>query len=546
MFRSLPSCALLFLFAAPLHAQAPANAALPRIDHTGAHPTLIVDGAPYLMLGAQVNNSSAFVSTMPQVWSAMDVLGVNTVEAPIYWETLEPTEGTFDYAQTDMLLAQAREHHVHLVLLWFGTWKNGSPGYTPAWIKLDPKRFPLAINKEGRASFSLSPFGEQTQTADIKAFTALMQHLKTADPQHTVLMVQVENETGIWGSTRDCSPAADKLFAQAVPRDVLTAMGKTGGPGNWSQVFGDDADEYFYAWAIARYVNRVAEAGKQAYPLPMYANAALRDPLHKGGPGSFESGAPVYDALPLWHAVAPALDAIEPDIYMPGYADYTAVLAQYALPWNPLFVPETGNSVVFAHYFFAALGAGAFGWSPFGMDETGYVNYPLGAAKIDPETLAPFALNYSIVKPMSRELAKMIGEDRVRGSAESPDVHTETLTFAPHDGQAAPWSAHVSYGLPSFYSTKPAPGNPKPEGEALVAQLGPDEFLVTGVHCKVDFTANVAAGDKKSQRMWLTVEEGNYEDGTWKTSRLWNGDQTDYGLNFTSIPQVLRVRLARY
>jgi beta-galactosidase GanA len=527
-------------------AQAPASPAadppIPHIDHSGAHPTLIVDGAPFLMLGAQVNNSSAFAAEMPKIWPVMDELGVNTVEAPIYWEELEPQEGQFDYGSVDMLLGQARAHHVHLVLLWFGTWKNGSPGYTPAWVKLDQTRYPLSTNAQGGQVFSLSPFGEHTLGADTKAFTALMQHLKTADPQHTVILVQVENESGMWGNSRDHSPAADKAFAEPVPAIVRKAMGKTTA-GDWTQVFGSDADEYFSAWAIARYINQVAAAGKAADPLPMYVNAALRDPSG-GGPGSFESGAPVYDALPLWHALTPSIDAIAPDIYMPQYDKYMAVIRQYALPWNPFFIPETGNSKVFAHYFFAALGAGGFGWSPFGMDRTGYVNYPLGAAKIDTVTLAPFALNYTLVKPMMREIAKLNGEDRVRGVAESPDVHKETIHFASIAGKPAGWTADVSYGLPAFYTTKAAPGNAEPEGEALVAQLGPDEFLVTGVHCRVDFRSTLKG--PKQQRMWLSVEEGTYVDGKWQTSRLWNGDQTDYGLNFTDVPFVLRVKLTRY
>jgi hypothetical protein len=43
------------------------------------------------------------------------------------------------------------------------------------------------------------------------------------------------------------------------------------------------------------------------------------------------------------------------------------------------------------------------------------------------------------------------------------------------------------------------------------------------------------------------VEEGTYDaSGTWHMARIWNGDQTDYGLNFTSLPQVLKVTLATY
>jgi beta-galactosidase GanA len=517
---------------------------LPRIDKKGAHPALIVDGAPFLMLGAQINNSSSWPSTMPAVRSTMEELGANTVEAPVYWETMEPEKGRFDFGQVDMLLTEARAHNKRLVLLWFGTWKNGSPGYTPAWMKRDPKRFPLVHKADGIANFSLSPFGEATLAADCNAFTALMQHIKSSDPQHTVIMVQIENETGVWGSMRDYGPDAAHAFAERVPDAVLRAMTKTGAKGSWSEVFGPDADEYFCAWSIARYVEKVAEAGKAVYPLPFYVNAALRDPLHPGGPLSFESGGPTYDVLPLWHAMAPSIDAIEPDIYMPEYDKYMAVLKQYSLPWNPFFVPETGNKAIYAHYFFSALGHGAFGWSPFGMDATGYSNYPLGAATLDAEELRPFRYNYEVVRPIVRELAEWIREGRVEGVAESPEKHVEQVALPLLDNAAPHWTAVVSYGLPSFWASQPAPGNKEPEGEALIVALGPDEFLVAGTHCRVDFTA--AGLLKGKQRMWIVVEEGTYKNGEWQRDRIWNGDQTDYGLNFQDKPELLRVKLAAF
>ena len=519
---------------------------LPRIDRTGKHPALIVDGKPYLMLGAQMNNSSAWPATMPAVWSVLTKLGANTLEAPIYWETLEPAEGHFDFAQVDMLLQQAREHQTHLVLLWFGTWKNGSPGYAPEWVKRNSARFPLALKPDGTPIYSLSPFGEQTLAADTRAFTKLMQHLREQDPQHTVLMVQVENETGMWaGGVRDHSPAADRAFAQPVPAAILQAMGKPAQQQTWSEAFGPDADEFFYAWAIARYVEQVARAGRAVYPLPLYANAALRDPLHPGGAGSFELGGPTFDVLPLWHATAPTLDGINPDIYLSEPAKYGAVLDQYALPWNAFFVPETGNSSTYAHYFFSVLGHGGFGWSPFGMDATRYSNYPLGALHINDELLAPYILNYELAAPMASELAAWMRDDLVRGAAEGDLVHSETMAPASFNGQPQRWSATVSYGQPSFYSNKPAPGNEKPSGEALIVTLGPDEFLVAGVQCRVDFAPQQPAGGKL-QRMWVSVEEGTYDNGTWRATRLWNGDQTDYGLNFGTHAELLRVRMMAY
>ena len=203
---------------------------------------------------------------------------------------------------------------------------------------------------------------------------------------------------------------------------------------------------------------------------------------------------------------------------------------------------KTGNSTAYARYFFASLAEGAFGWAPFGMDTTGYVNYPLGAPRIDDETIAPFALNYRIAGPISRELALWNQQGRVRGVAEDSAVHTQHVSLPAVDAVPARWSATVSYGQPSFYSSKPAPGNITPQGEALIVALGPDEFLVAGVQCRVDFNALEQSGHTR-QRMWLSVEEGTYEAGVWRTSRLWNGDQTDYGLNFTGRPQLLRVHL---
>jgi hypothetical protein len=78
----------------------------------------------------------------------------------------------------------------------------------------------------------------------------------------------------------------------------------------------------------------------------------------------------------------------------------------------------------------------------------------------------------------------------------------------------------------------------------MVAQLGPDEFLVTGVSSRVNFRPTDEAGGKR--RAFVKVEEGTYVDGKWKFLRIWNGDQTDYGLNFTTQPQVLKVSLMTY
>ncbi len=503
------------------------------MEKDGRH-ALFVDGAPYLMLGAQVHNSSAWPGMLPKVWPVIEQLHANTVEMPVYWEQFEPRQGQFDTTVVDTLLAQARAHHVRLVLLWFGTWKNGSGHYMPEWMKLAPERYPRMTDAKGRPIDSPSPYSKAALDADAQAFTALMRHLKAADPQRTVVMVQVENEAGTWGAVRDYSPVAQKLFEGPVPDKLLAALHKPAG--NWQEVFGADAEEFFHAWSVARYIEQVAAAGKAAYPLPLYVNAALRDPLKPSRPPSYESGGPTDNVLDLWKAAAPSIDVLAPDIYMRDSAPYWKVLELYRRPDNALFIPETSNSPAGARFFFAALGRQAIGYSPFGMDTTGYSNAPLGAAKTDPESLEPFAMNYRLIGPMMREIARFNFEGKLEAVVEEKGKPSQTI-------ELGSWKAVVSYGMPQFGSGNP-PGNPESVGRALVAQLGDNRFLVAGFNCRVDFQVGDAASGK--QRQFLRVEEGTYENGAFRPIRIWNGDQTDWGLNFTSAPQVLRVSLGTY
>ena len=506
---------------------------LPRLVRQNGRFALMVDGAPYLMLGAQANNSANYPAALPRVWPAIGRLHANTLEIPVAWEQLEPTEGRFDFSYVDLLLAGAREHQLRLVLLWFATWKNNGPNYAPAWVKLDDKRFPRVITAAGDRRNSLSPHFPATLAADRRAFAALMRHLKSADPQHTVIMVQVD-ETGTYGAVRDHSPMAQRLFQAPVPAALLKALGRKAG--SWSEVFGTDADEYFHAWSVASYVDQVAAAGKAEYPLPLYVNAALRDAFKYQDPNTYSSGGPTWNVLDIWKAALHSIDIIGPDVYNDDYAFYTRTLDQYARPDNALFLPETGNKPDYARYFFAVFGHGGIGFSPFGMDYTGYSNFPLGAAVIDDEVLDTFGRNYLLVTPMMRELARLSFAGKLWGAAEPSATHEQTVKLGDE------WEAAVSYGRPEF-GNPPPPGNPTPSGGVLIAQLAADEFLVCGFHARVNFRR---APGRSGPFLMARVEEGHYDAGEWVFERVWNGDQTDWGLNFTSAPQVLRVTLAGY
>ncbi|KAF1692507.1 DUF5597 domain-containing protein [Pseudoxanthomonas koreensis] len=531
-----PTAAVTPASGAPARPGAADEAPIPRIVSKDGRHALLVDGEPFLILGAQVNNSSNWPRALDNVWPAIEVLKPNTVMVPVAWEQIEPVEGEFDFSFVDELLRQARERDKRLILLWFATWKNNAPHYAPKWVKLDTQRFPRVITEDGRTLNSLSPLGQETLEADRRAFVQLMTHLRDNDPQRTVIMVQPQNEPGTYGGVRDFSPMAQEVFEGPVPQELLEKLGKP--PGSWRQVFGADADEFFHAWHIAHFIDQVAQAGKAVYPLPMFVNAALRGPFNPGQPGQYASGGPTDNVLDIYKAAAPHIDLLAPDIYMPEYTMYTTVLDRYARPDNPLFVAETGNRVEYARYFFSALGHQAIGWSPFGIDYSKYSNYPLGAKSMNPETLAPFALNYALVSPAARLIAKASFEGRVHGTAEQPGQPVQIL---PIDGR---WKAVVTYGVPQFWFQGEPPGNPEPIGAALVVQLGPDEFLVTGQYARVNLVAtDPAIADRQ---IYEYVDEGTYVDGEWVFHRRWNGDQTDYGLNFSSAPQLLRVKLATY
>ena len=515
--------------------------AMPHIASQDGHHALIVDGAPFVMLGAQANNSSNYPWALPKVWPVLDQLHANTLEIPVAWQQVEPVEGQFDFSWVQTLLDQARAHDKRLVLLWFGTWKNTTPNYTPAWVLTDNHRFPRMKKPDGSDSYVLSPMYQSTLDADNRAFVALIAYLKAHDPQNTVLMVQVENETGSYGNPRDYAPKAQALFDGPVPAALARALHKQ--PGTWAQMFGDQADRDFNTWYTARYVDQIAAAGKAVKPIPMYANAALAGAFGTPKPDAVSSGGPQWDVLDIWKAAAPAIDLEAPDIYDAKSADVAAYLDHYDRPDNPLMVPEMGNSKKFARYFWEVLGHGAIGFSPFGMDATGYFNYPLGGGKIGPDVIDPFARNYALIAPMDREWAQIAFTHRTWGCARPDDGAAQSETMGG-------WTITAKYGQWQFGPDEDDAGRKdappwasQPIGGCLVAQLDPDTFLVTGDHVRLHIAASAKG---PAHPLMIRVEQGHFDHGKWVMDRVWNGDLTDYGLNFIDTPYLLKVTMGSY
>ena len=507
----------------------------PRIVLKDGRYALLVDGRPFLMLGGQIHNSSAWPSELPQVWESIAALHANTIEAPVYWEEFESQEGHFEYANVDALVEGARAHNLHVVLLWFGTWKNGNMHYVPAWVKSDSKRFPHTIRPDGEPIDVLSPLSHNTLDADKAAFVALMRHLKQIDSdKHTVIVVQVENESGNIGSVRDNSAEANRLIAGPVPSDLLAAAHKQ--PGTWGQVFGSETDEIFQAYYQAKYINEIAAAGKQEFNIPLYINVWIDYPAAEAPqrqldtPGiGYPSGGAVQKLVGLWRALAPSLDMIGPDIYTDDSPFYRETMQAYHRPDNPLWIPETGRDDSFAKFFFYALGDGALGFSPFGVDRSGW-------NILGDQPFKAHGYNFSLVEPMMRDLAQLEFDGKVKTTVEEPGQATQEIDFGA-------WQATVSFGFPQPDGRR-APGTKDAHGAVIIAQLGPDEFLVTGIDASVSFHL---PGKLPWIRSQITMaQQGIYDSGNWKPLRLLNGDETDRGLCFYEKPEIVRVTMGRF
>jgi beta-galactosidase GanA len=412
---------------------AASDAAHPHLETRHGVRQLVVDGQPFLILGGELRNSSSSSREyMKSVWPRLVEKKLNTVLGAVTWELIEPEEGKFDFTSVDDFITDARKNHLRVVFLWFGAWKNGLSSYPPYWVKTDPKRFPWVKNSAGKTLDILSTFSDATREADAKAFAALMRHIRQVDgKEHTVLMMQVENEVGIRDDSRDRSPAANEAFAQPVPKELMNYLARhkdtlapelrevwaangSKASGTWEEVFGPGkpdsiklygpdltqerkdilwrqvswaSDEFFMAWRYSTFLNKVAAAGKAEYDIPMYANAWLQQPGCPR-PGEYHSGGPVPQVHDVWRFGAPNLDFLAPDLYL---SQFSETCERFTRNGNPLFIPEanTGGQAG-ANALTALLKFNGIGFSPFGIDGFGFRPRPQ-----DTNTPAPSADSFA-------------------------------------------------------------------------------------------------------------------------------------------------------
>lgn len=366
-----------------------------------------------------------------------------------------------------------------------------------------------------------------------------MEHVKEVDEKHsTVVMVQVENETGLLGDSRDGSAAANATFAAPVPEDLIETLSKQWESlrpelqsslctfratdaktrnTSWEAVFGKSkqTDELFMAYHYARYVEQVASAGKKVYPLPLYTNVWQNvdsedgnssSPIVAGGggvPGDFPSGGGVIHVIDVWQLFAPSLDLIAPDIYL---NEYSSLCAKYRHRNQPLFIPEQRRDEYGARRVWKAYGSyQAIGASPFGVDT------------LKP-SLNPFKRHFGLLAQVSQHVLKAQRDDSSVGfyfdelSDDGKDSSPATIA------RFGPWRLLIQR---SFVFGKAGPGS------GLVIHMGDARFMLVGWGFQVIFSH-----EKHSFTGILKFEEKEVVDrstGKLETLRMLNGDETRSG-----------------
>lgn len=500
------------------------DSSIPHLVRHGNRTHLIVNNKPFLILGGELGNSSfTSLEYMAPAWHKLKAMNLNTVLVPIYWELIEPVEGKFDFELYDQLVIKARKHQLKLVILWFGSWKNSMSSHAPSWVKKDQERFPRVKDDKGKSHEILTPFSEENLHADLKAFQALVKHVKEIDAkENTVIMIQPENEIGMLPTARDYHPLSSKKFRENVPQEFMQYLKKNKGnlvpefaevwerngfkeSGTWEEIFGKGlhTDEIFMAWYFAKYTNEITEAGKAIYPLPMYVNAALNRPGRLPGEG-YPSAGPLPHLMDVWRAGAPSIDFLSPDFYFPNIKHWSDL---YTRQGNPLFIPEhvfdktvpAKAAYVFGHYE-------AIGFSPFSIESTS-----------NPED-EPLGKVYNLINQLTPIITANHGQHKIEGVLFDKENQESVFQLGDYE-----FTLKHSYTLGYEANSK---NDTWETAGALIIQTGENEFYLAGSGVVATFKiikhTNLNVG-------LLKVDEGKFENGKWKVIRHMNGDQTHQG-----------------
>ena len=468
---------------------------------------IVVCGQPRLILyGETLEEVMTHPADVPYYGDQFDKWkrqGLNTVAAILQWNAFEPRKDAYEYAMIDGLIEAAKERNMHLIIVWFGTWRNLQSNYVPRYVWDEKIAFP-ALKQDGKPeNGGISPFATKCADRDGLALKALLARAAQKDPGHQVLIaVQVENEMPCYA---DFSQAANEHMGEQVPKALLEYLKANDTPkhdpaklgwftwsryhgngsktsGTWEEVFGrqpwpNDARKALGAYYTGKYIEIVVRKAKESLNIPMYANAWC-------GESPCDC-----DYMDIFHVGCPSLDGMGPD-------NYGEVLHKYVRPWNVLVQPEFSP----AEHYFRALSMGSLLVGQYWQAE---VELMRTKAMFDlVRTMEPLLVE-------KRRLGDLLGFTSVldkklhkAGSTWEQDYQdlkvkfTATADHLPGETEWRSFRLHTS--------------GPRLNGNGLIIRIGPDEYVISST--KIDVELRRADG---SDIGVASAEQGHFEQGKW-------------------------------
>ncbi|MDR1419753.1 MAG: beta-galactosidase [Treponema sp.] len=346
------------------------NNMMPHLEELNGRKALFVDGKPFIILGLQWDCDGCYTpEDMDPFFEHGQKMGLNAASLLLYWREVEPVEGEYHFEMLDHRIEMARKHNMKIVLVWFGSFKNGCLTYAPDYVRSDHKRFIKVQDKEGNLHTNhCCPTAAETYRRDELALIEIFKHLKEIDSKdHTVILFQIENETGIFGTDRCYCDNCNTEYAKD----------------NYGEKYGVRAGESFSAKCIAEYCDSLTKTVKSIHPVPVYMNVWLNK-IYKNEKAGFDypAGGPVLPVLDIYFKTVKHIDFISPDIYQYSYKDFNYFCKAYTTKDNPLYVAEcaTGKGARTEKNVFYAIGKyAAIGYDPWAINRCcpGFMTQPL-------------------------------------------------------------------------------------------------------------------------------------------------------------------------
>jgi hypothetical protein len=468
---------------------------------------IVVCGQPRLILyGETLEETVSQPADVPYYGDLFDKWrrqGLNTVGAILQWNSFEPRKDQYKYAMIDGLIEAAKERNMHLIIVWFGTWRNLQSNYMPGYIWDEKIGFP-ALKENGKPeNGGVSPFATKCAERDGLALSKLLARAAQKDPGHQVLVaVQVENEMPCY---MDYCPPANEHIGEQVPKELLEYLKSIDTPkhdpakmgwftwsryhgngskasGTWEEVFGKqpwptDGRKAMGAYYTGRYIEIVVRKAKEALDIPMYANAWCGE-----SPCDWEY-------MDIFHIGCPSLDGMGPD-------NYGEVLNKYIRPWNNLVQPEFSP----AEHYFRALSMGALLVGQYWQAEV---------------ELMRTGATFDLVRTMEPLLVKKRGPNELLGFTPVLDkkLHKAGSTWEQdYQDLKVKFTATVDHlpGETEWRDYRLHTGGPLLNGNGLIIKMGPDEYVITST--KIDVELRRADGSDIAAAL---AEQGHFENGTW-------------------------------